>query len=74
MKKEQADNNRNLHIMVVDDEQSMCDFLEIILLRNGYQVSCFTDAFAAVTSLETTNYDLVISDLKMPTMSGLELL
>ncbi len=67
-------NNRNLHIMVVDDEQSMCDFLEIILLRNGYRVSCFTDAFAAVSSLETESYDLVISDLKMPSMSGLELL
>ena len=63
-----------LHIMVVDDEQSMCEFLEIILLRNNYQVSCFSDAFAAVSSLETTSYDLVISDLKMPGMSGLEML
>ena len=74
MSKEQLSNNRDLHIMVVDDEQSMCDFLEIILLRDGYQVSSFTDAFAAVASLETENYDLVISDLKMPSMSGLELL
>ncbi|HIE07569.1 MAG TPA: sigma-54-dependent Fis family transcriptional regulator, partial [Desulfarculaceae bacterium] len=65
---------KNPHIMVVDDEQSMCEFLEIILLRNNYRVSCFTDAFAAVSSLETTNYDLVISDLKMPMMSGLEML
>ncbi|MCK5679886.1 sigma-54-dependent Fis family transcriptional regulator, partial [bacterium] len=66
--------NDKLHIMVVDDEQSMCEFLEIILLRNDYRVSCFTDAFAAVSSLETNSYDLVISDLKMPTMSGLEML
>ncbi len=66
--------DNKFHIMVVDDEQSMCEFLEIILLRNNYRVSCFTDAFAAVGSLETTNYDLVISDLKMPTMSGLEML
>ena len=74
MNKKQPDDNHNLHIMVVDDEQSMCEFLEIILLRNGYRVSCFTDAFAAVTSLETESYDLVISDIKMPSMSGLELL
>ena len=74
MGKKQSDNKSNLHIMVVDDEQSMCEFLEIILLRDGYQVSCFTDALAAVASLETENYDLVISDLKMPSMSGLELL
>lgn len=71
---DQNSNLRKLHIMVVDDEQSMCEFLEIILLRNNYQVSCFTDAFAAVSSLETTSYDLVISDLKMPGMSGLEML
>ena len=74
MNKEQPDNNLNLHIMVVDDEQSMCEFLEIILLRNGYQVSCFTDAFAAVASLDRESYDLIISDIKMPSMSGLELL
>jgi len=66
--------NSNLHIMVVDDEQSMCEFLEIILARNNYQVSCFTDAFAAVSSLENTSYDLVITDLNMPGMSGLEML
>ena len=70
----QKPSDKNPHIMVVDDEQSMCEFLEIILLRNNYRVSCFTDAFAAVSSLETTNYDLVISDLKMPMMSGLEML
>jgi len=66
--------NNSLHIMVVDDEQSMCEFLEIILVRNNYQVSCFTDAFAAVSSLENTSYDLVITDLNMPDMSGLEML
>jgi len=74
MHSEKTNNNQNLHIMVVDDEQSMCEFLEIILLRASYRVSWFTDAFTAVNSLETESYDLVISDLKMPSMSGLELL
>ncbi|MBN2704880.1 MAG: sigma-54-dependent Fis family transcriptional regulator [Deltaproteobacteria bacterium] len=63
-----------IHIMVVDDEPSMCEFMEIILERSGYQVSRFTEAPAAVASLETEHYDLVISDIKMPTISGLELL
>jgi two-component system response regulator PilR (NtrC family) len=74
MSSEKTNNNHSLHIMIVDDEKSMCEFLEIILLRAGYQVSCFTDAFAAVSSLKTESYDLVVSDLKMPSMSGLELL
>ncbi len=66
--------NGHLHLMVVDDEQSMCDFLEIALQRNGYRVSCFNDAFAAVQALEKENFDLVICDLKMPGMNGLEML
>ncbi len=74
MNQKELEKNHNLHIMVVDDEQSMCDFLEIALKRNGYQVSCFTDAFAAVESLEDESYDLVICDLKMPSMNGLEML
>jgi two-component system response regulator PilR (NtrC family) len=73
--KDKAKNlNRNLHIMIVDDEPSMCEFLEITLQREGYRISSFTDALAAAASLEQENYDLVICDLKMPVMSGLEML
>ena len=74
MKAKPVNNNRNLHIMIVDDELSMCEFLEITLQREGYRVSSFTDALEAVASLERENYDLVISDLKMPGLSGLEML
>ncbi len=74
MKAKPVNNNRNLHIMIVDDELSMCEFLEITLQREGYRVSSFTDALEAAASLEQENYDLVICDLKMPGLSGLEML
>ncbi|HDS15941.1 MAG TPA: sigma-54-dependent Fis family transcriptional regulator [Proteobacteria bacterium] len=69
-----AEKHPPIHIMVVDDEISMCEFLEIILARNGYLVSGFTDPVAAIRTLEHETYDLIISDLRMPAMTGLELL
>ena len=61
-------------ILVVDDEQSMRDFLSIMLHREGYLVDVAIDGAQAVVHLREHSYDLVISDIKMPRMGGLELL
>ncbi|MDT8440283.1 MAG: sigma-54 dependent transcriptional regulator [Desulfuromonadales bacterium] len=61
-------------ILVVDDEQSMRDFLSIMLHREGYQVEVANDGAQAVQHLRQHSFDLVISDMKMPRMNGLELL
>jgi DNA-binding NtrC family response regulator len=61
-------------IMVVDDEESMCKFMEIMLKKEGYQVSTNQHAPSALEMVKTQDYDLVIADLMMPEMSGLELL
>ncbi len=66
--------NPRAQLLIVDDEASMCEFLEIILQKNGYQVSSRQSARAAIKDLETGTFDLVISDINMPEMSGLELL
>ncbi len=66
--------NPRAQLLIVDDEVSMCEFLEIILQKNGYQVSSRQSARAAIKDLETGTFDLVISDINMPEMSGLELL
>ena len=61
-------------ILVVDDEASMRDFLEILLQREGHEpVTCAT-AEQAIVALESDDYDLVISDIRMPGMDGLALL
>ncbi len=61
-------------ILVVDDEESMCKFMEIMLKKEGYQVITSQDASTALERVKSETYDLVIADLMMPKMSGLELL
>jgi len=61
-------------ILVVDDEESIREFLEIMLKKEGYEVSTAADGAAAVEVIKKKSFDLVISDLQMPNMTGLELL
>ncbi len=61
-------------ILVVDDEQSMCNFMEIMLTKVGYRVETTESAPDAVERLRRENFDLVIADLNMPEMSGIEVL
>ncbi len=65
---------KKYRILIVDDEESMRDFLSIMLHREGYQVDTAVDGAQAVTHLRDHSYDLVVSDIKMPRMTGLELL
>ena len=61
-------------ILIVDDEQSMRDVLSIMLTRAGYTVTAASDGEEAIASLEKELFDLVITDLKMPKVGGLEIL
>jgi len=61
-------------ILVVDDELSMREFISILLEREGYEVLTAADAETAQQRLAASNIDLVISDVQMPGLNGLELL
>ena len=61
-------------ILVVDDEKSMREILEIFLENEGYSVSAANNGESAVEALRSDIFDLIISDMKMPKMGGLELL
>ncbi len=61
-------------ILVVDDEQSMREFLEIFFRREGYQVETADGVDGALLALDADDYDVVISDVQMPERDGLELL
>jgi len=61
-------------ILVIDDEDSMCNFMEIMLSKEGYEVVTTTIGSDGVSHLSEENYDLVIADLSMPEMSGLDVL
>jgi DNA-binding response OmpR family regulator len=64
----------NYQILLVDDEESMREFLSIMLHREGYRVDAVGDGAQAVERLKVQGYDLVISDIKMPRLNGFELL
>jgi two-component system response regulator PilR (NtrC family) len=61
-------------ILVVDDERSMRDFLTILLVKEGYDVMTARDGIQAQSIMNDNEFDLVISDIRMPAMNGLELL
>jgi two-component system response regulator PilR (NtrC family) len=61
-------------ILVVDDEQSMREFLAILLKKEGYEVAACADVPAARKALSKSEFDLVVTDLKIPGGTGLDVL
>ena len=61
-------------ILVLDDEQSMLEVLTIMLKREGHDVTATTDGKSAVEMFESNGFDVVITDLKMEPINGLEFL
>jgi DNA-binding NtrC family response regulator len=61
-------------ILVVDDQEMMRDSLAATLVREGHEVVAASDGPAAINKLQQQKVELVITDLKMPKMTGLELL
>jgi len=61
-------------ILVVDDDHLLRSFMETALLADGYNCICAEDGLAALDLLEKDSFDMVISDIEMPQLNGLELL
>src|SRR5579885_581666 len=62
------------HILVVDDEKSLCELLEITFRKEGHRVELANSVETARRKLEGSLFDIVISDIRMPGGSGLDLL
>ena len=62
------------NILIVDDERSICELLEITFRKDGHRVEIATSGEAARRSLESKIFDIIISDIRMPDMSGVDLL
>jgi len=61
-------------ILVVDDEKSIRDSLKMILSDEGYEVKSAGDGEEALNLINEENFDVIISDIKMPGVDGMELL
>ena len=62
------------HILVVDDELSMREVLELMLAKEGYQITCAENGRKAIELLEKDQYDLMLCDIKLGDISGLDVL
>jgi two-component system response regulator PilR (NtrC family) len=63
-----------LRILIVDDEPSMREMLRIVLRRDGYDVQLADSGREAIDQLRQNNFDLLLSDIKMPDVSGVDVL
>ncbi len=62
------------HILVVDDEKSICELLEITFRKEGHRVEVANSVEAAKRKLESQIFDIIISDIRMPGEDGVDLL
>ncbi len=63
-----------LSILAVDDEQSFLTLLESLLTSEGYTVTTAEDGVTAINALQSKTFDLVLLDVKMPKVDGIEVL
>ncbi len=65
---------KKISILIVDDEESVRDSLFNWFIEDGYRVECAENANRALSLLESDNFDIILADIKMPGMDGLEML
>ncbi len=67
-------NGAKLRIMVLDDEPIVCKRLKPALEKQGYEVDTFTLSSDAMEQIKQTDYDIIVTDLKMKGVDGMQLL
>ena len=60
-------------ILIADDEPYVARVLKLVLLKEGYEVSCVNNGKQALDSYRETRPDIIVTDVKMPHMTGREL-
>lgn len=63
-----------LSLLVVDDDKDVCEYLEDFLVHDGYKVRSINDPTTALEELKNSEYHVVILDLMMPKLNGIDLL
>jgi len=65
---------KKISILIVDDEESVRDSLHSWFIEDGFRVECAENAKKALMMLESDDFDIILADIKMPGMDGLEML
>lgn len=64
---------KTISLLIVDDEESVRDSLYNWFIEDGYRVDCAANAKEALSKLETKSFDIILADIKMPGMDGMEM-
>jgi two-component system response regulator PilR (NtrC family) len=62
------------NILICDDERSICEMLDIALRREGYKIETVTSGEAAKKKIDSAIYDVIVTDIKMPNINGIDVL
>ena len=65
---------KKISILIVDDEESVRNSLKLWFTEDGYRVECAENAKKALSILESDDFNIILADIKMPGMDGLEML
>ena len=63
-----------IRILICDDDKAICEYMQTLLEKDGYQVKALTDPTTAEDEVRAGGYHLIILDLMMPKMDGIEVL
>ena len=63
-----------IKILIVDDEKSICDLIDINLSAAGYQCRTVQDGMKAIDMIETGNFDLILLDIMLPGVDGYDIM
>ena len=66
--------DKTIKVLVVDDEPKICHLIEELLKMEGYQVDVSFSGIEALQMIKKGNYEMLLTDLKMPGIDGLELI
>jgi len=63
-----------MRILIVDDDRAICDYMQTLLERDGYQVKTMSNPIGVIDELKSSDYHLVVLDLMMPKRDGIEVM
>lgn len=66
--------SRDIRILIVDDDRDICEYMELLLSQNGYDVQSISTPETALETIREQGFHVVVLDLMMPGVSGMELL
>ena len=66
--------SKNLKLFFIDDDKTICTLIEEYFSDEGYNIQCTSSAIEAINILKNNAFDIVVTDIRMPDIDGIEIL